>query len=106
MAEQLEATEQLQGYRAQQLQEKDKELHALRAELAKGDEEREELRARVTQVCAQHLPELKQQLAERDRGIEALEAENEELRTRATQLVTVYLPVRPSSCKGNRMSQR
>ncbi len=105
MAEQLEAAEQLQGHRAQQVQEKDKELLALRAELAKGDEEREELRARVTQVCAQHLPELKQQLAERDRAIEALEADNEELRTRAAQLVTVYLPVRPYSCKRNRLLQ-
>ena len=99
MTEQLEAAEQLQGHRAQQVQDKDKELLALRVELAKGDEEREELRARVTQVCAQHLPQLKQQLAERDREIEALKAENEELRTRATQLVTVYLPVRPNRCK-------
>jgi chromosome segregation ATPase len=103
--EQLAAAKQAQGHSATQLQQKDNELRALRAELAKGDEEREELRARVTQVCAQRLPELKQQLAERDRAIEALEAENEELRTRATHLVTVYVPVRPGSCKSNRSSR-
>jgi chromosome segregation ATPase len=94
--DELEAKEHLQAHAAQQLKGKDKELRELRATLEKGDEEREELRARVTQVCATHLPELKQQLAEKDRLVEVLDEENEELRTRATQLVTDYLPVRIS----------
>ena len=96
--EQLEVAEHLHGQSTQQLQEKDKELSELRDELAKGDEEREELRTRVTQVCAQQLPELNQKLADRDETLKALTAENEELRSHATHLVTVYLPVSQQHC--------
>ena len=90
--DELEAKKHISSHAAQQLHERDGELQELRVKLASGDQEREELRARVTQVCAQHLPELKQQLAEKDRTLEALEGEKDELRTRATQLITVYLP--------------
>ena len=90
--DELEAKKHISSHAAQQLRERDEELQELRVKLASGDQEREELRARVTQVCATHLPELKQQLAEKDRALESLEGEKDELRARATQLITVYLP--------------
>eukprot|EP01043_Picozoa_sp_COSAG02_P093856 COSAG02_NODE_30344_length_553_cov_0.722467_1_plen_67_part_10 len=55
----------------QQIEEKNEDLHKLRITLAKGEEEKAELRSRLTDLCAQQLPDLKQKLAEKDCMLEA-----------------------------------
>lgn len=92
--EEITGKKELEERIARQIEEKDEELRKMRIAIAKEEDEKAELRSRLTDVCAQQLPDMKQQLAEKDRVLEALQADRDEIGSRATQLVTVYLPVR------------
>jgi chromosome segregation ATPase len=96
--DEMEGKKHIEERYVQHIEAKDEEMRKMRIELAKGDEEKAELRARLTEVCATHIPELKQQLTEKERVLEVLQADRDEIGSRATQLVTVYLPVR-SQCR-------
>ena len=91
--EEMTAKQQMQERFALQMEEKNEDLRKLHITLAKGEEEKAELRSRLTDLCAQQLPGLKQKLAEKDHMLEALQADRDEIGSRATQLITVYLPV-------------